>query len=310
MSRIHDALKKAEQERAQTGQSRVEASAPSAPEGAPSAFASAGDDLPAADLGSQSSVLTAAGIATAESLMTASASVDWKPDHRTMVFANGFSGGAGAEEFRTLRSHLGQVREKQPLQTVLVTSALPGEGKTFVAANLAHSIVQQKGRRVLLVDADLRLPQLHVCLGAPASPGLTDYLKNEADISSIIQRGIPENLFFIPGGALVNNPVELISSGRLKTLLHRLSPLFDWIILDSPPSVPLSDASLLAENCDGVLLVVRAGVTPFDMAQRASHLFADKHPLGVVLNRVPPHSSYSAYYYSGYYAASKNGNKG
>ncbi|HUY14162.1 MAG TPA: CpsD/CapB family tyrosine-protein kinase [Terriglobia bacterium] len=308
MSRIHDALKKAEQDRAQSTQSRVEAGAPGAPEDAP--LASTGVDLPGADLGSQGTVLTTAGAGTAESLMTSAAPMEWKPDRRTMVFTNGFSGSAGAEEFRTLRSHLTQLREKQPLQTVLVTSALPGEGKTFVAANLALSIAQQKGRRVLLLDADLRLPQLHVSLGAPANPGLTDYLKNEADLASIIQRGVPENLFFIPGGTLVSNPVELISSGRLKTLLHRLSPLFDWIILDSPPSVPLSDASLLAEHCDGVLLVVRAGVTPFDMAQRASHLFADKHPLGVVLNRVSPHSSYSAYYYSGYYSASKNGDKG
>ncbi len=310
MSRIHDALKKAEQERAKGTQAGVEMAATDALEAAP--LASGEENSQDAGLSATTAYQTAAVAqpGPAESLTTASTQVEWKPDHRTMVFSNGFSGGAGAEEFRTLRSHLTQLREKQPLQTLLVTSALPGEGKTFVAANLAQSIVQQKGRRVLLLDADLRLPQLHVSLGAPANPGLADYLKGEADLSSIIQRGVPENLFFIPGGALVNNPVELISSGRLKTLLHRLSPLFDWIILDSPPSVPLSDASLLAENCDGVLLVVRAGVTPFDMAQRASHSFADKHLLGVVLNRVHPQSSYSAYYYSGSYSSSKNGNKG
>ncbi|MGH9433630.1 MAG: CpsD/CapB family tyrosine-protein kinase [Terriglobia bacterium] len=298
MSRIHDALKKAEQERANSTQPGPEMAGTEAAEAAP---------LASSQVTPQTAAIAESG--AAESLMTAATQVEWKPDQRTMVFSNGFSGGSGTEEFRTLRSHLTQLREKQPLQTVLVTSPLPGEGKTFVAANLAHSIVQQKGRRVLLLDADLRLPQLHVSLGAPAHPGLADYLKGEADLAAIIQRGVPENLFFIPGGNLVTNPVELISSGRLKTLLHRLAPLFDWIILDSPPSVPLSDASLLAENCDGVLLVVRAGETPFDMAQRSCHLFADKHLLGVVLNRVPPQASYSAYYYAGYYAASKNGNK-
>ena len=310
MSRIHDALKKAEQERANSTQAGLGMNEAEPVAAAPAVSSEA--DLQAAGLGGQTALRTATvpEPGTAESLTAGSTAVEWKPDHRTMVFSNGFSGGPGTEEFRTLRSHLTQLREKQPLQTLLVTSALPGEGKTFVTANLAHSIVQQKGRRVLLMDADLRLPQLHISLGAPANPGLADYLKGEADLASIIQRGVPENLFFIPGGNLVTNPVELISNGRLKTLLHRLSPLFDWIILDSPPSVPLSDASLLAENCDGVLLVVRAGETPFDMAQKASHSFADKHLLGVVLNRVPPQSSYSAYYYSGYYSASKNGNKG
>jgi protein-tyrosine kinase len=308
MSRIHDALKKAEQERAQSSSPGIEAAGVEAAEGG--ASNASGTDAPAAAPGVRTALLASTELGSAESLAVAATQMDWKPDHRTMVFSNGFSGGAGAEEFRTLRSHLAQLREKRALQTVLVTSALPGEGKTFVAANLAHSIAQQKGRRVLLVDADLRLPQLHVNLGAPANPGLADYLKGDAELGSIMQRGAPENLFFIPGGNLVSNPVELISAGRLKTLLHRVSPLFDWIIFDSPPSVPLSDATLLAEYCDGVLLVVRAGETPFDMAQKASHLLAERHLLGVVLNRVAPHSSYSAYYYSGSYATSKNGNQG
>jgi protein-tyrosine kinase len=310
MSRIHDALKKAEQERVNLAQP-----GPEGTEFEPSKSASpvsGGAEVQIPDLAARAALRPsgAAESGAIESLMTAATQVEWRPDARTMVFTAAFNGGTGTEEFRTLRSHLAQLREKQPLQTVLVTSPLPGEGKTFVAANLAHSIVQQKGRRVLLLDADLRLPQLHVKLGAPGHPGLAEYLKGEAELGAIIQRGVPENLFFIPGGELVSNPIELISNGRLKTLLHRLAPLFDWIILDSPPSVPLSDASLLAEVSDGVLMVVRAGQTRFDMAQKSCRLFADKHLLGVVLNRVPPHSSYSSYYYSGYYAASKNGKKG
>ena len=95
----------------------------------------------------------------------------------------------------------------------------------------------------------------------------------------------------------MSNPMELIGNGRLKGLLHRLAPLFDWIVIDSPPCVPLSDASVLADLCDGVLMVVLAGKTPFDMAQKGGQQFREKRLLGVVLNHVPPQASYSAHYY-------------
>lgn len=221
----------------------------------------------------------------------------WRLDPRDVLFQNASDRTVGTEEFRTLRSRLYQIRERQPLQTLLVASALPGEGKTFVATNLAQAIIQQQARRVLLIDADLRLPRAHRALGASQGPGLSEYLRGEADEISIIQRGPKDNLFFIPGGKVLSNPVELIGNGRLRPLLNRMAPIFDWIIVDSPPAVPLSDASLIAEMCDGVLLVVKAGSTPFDMAQRARHEFHEKHVVGVVLNRVAPQSAYSAYYY-------------
>lgn len=222
----------------------------------------------------------------------------WTPDPRAVLFRAPESRRLGMEEFRTLRTRLLQMREKSPLQTILVTSVLPGEGKTFVAANLAEVFVQQRGRRVLLIDGDLRLSRLHVMLGAAAAPGLSEFLRGDAEASSIIQRGTPENLFFIPGGRSAPNPTELLGSGRLKSLLHRLAPLFDWIVIDSPPSAPLSDASLLADICDGVLMVVRSGKTPFDVAQKGSQQFRDKRLLGVVLNQVAPQAAYSAYYYN------------
>jgi Mrp family chromosome partitioning ATPase len=107
-------------------------------------------------------------------------------------------------------------------------------------------------------------------------------------------------LFFIPGGSLVTNPTELLANGRLKRLLDRVGTAFDWIILDSPPVVPVSDASILADVCDGVLLVLRAAATPVDMAQKAQLEFKNKPILGVVLNRVEPTASYGNYYYHGY----------
>jgi capsular exopolysaccharide synthesis family protein len=205
----------------------------------------------------------------------------------------------GAEEFRTLRSRLYQLRERQVLKKILVTSSLPKEGKSFVAANLAQVLVQQRGRRALLIDADLRAPGLHSALGAKSAPGLSDYLSGTADELAILQRGPMENLFFVPAGTMAPNPAELVTNGKLRGLLARFEPVFDWIIVDSPPVIPVSDASLMASWCDGVLLVARSNVTPADLARKARLEFAENQLLGVVLNGVEVDSSeyYSRYYY-------------
>jgi capsular exopolysaccharide synthesis family protein len=226
-----------------------------------------------------------------------------------MLFVNSHNHIQGTEEFRTLRSRLYQIRDRQPLRTLLIASVLPGEGKTFTTANLSQAIVRQHERRALVIDADLRRSQLHVYFGAPGTPGLTDYLSGEADEFSIIQRGPTDNLFFIPGGKLISNPAELLANGRMKILLDRLAPVFDWILVDSPPAVAVSDASLLADLCDGVLLVIQAAKTPFDAAQKAREEFRNKRLLGVVLNRVEPGEGYQACYYS-YYKSHPDSTKG
>jgi capsular exopolysaccharide synthesis family protein len=224
-----------------------------------------------------------------------------------MLFFGTDEHASGMEEFRTLRSRLYQTREKVALSKLLVTSALPKEGKSFTAANLAQVIVRQHGRRALLIDADLRNPQLHNLLGAEPGPGLSEYLRAENDEFSIIQRGSMENLFLIPAGRNSSNPVELLSNGRMKHLLNRLEPMFDWIIIDSPPAVPVSDAAILAKECDGVLLVVRSNSTPGDAARRARNEFAGHNIVGVVLNGITPDlSPYMQYYYSAY-APNANG---
>jgi capsular exopolysaccharide synthesis family protein len=292
MSRIHEALKKAEQERAMSQPTR---------EAAPSVL-----DAPL----EQAGVFTAAATMVApnpalpsspESLLSRCRQTNWTPDPKTMLFFSGEEHLAGMEEFRTLRSRLYQAREKQPLSKLLITSALPKEGKSFTASNLAQVIVRQRGRRVLLLDADLRNPQLHQCLGAEPGPGLCEYLRSEIDEFSIIQRGPMENLFLIPAGRNTGNPAELLANGRLKFLLSRLETMFDWIIVDSAPAVPVSDAALLANFCDGVLLVVRSNSTPIDAARKAKKEFAERNVVGVVLNGISPElSPYANYYYAAY----------
>ena len=142
------------------------------------------------------------------------------------------------------------------LKRILITST-PAEGKTFVAANLAQSFIRQENRRVLLIDSDLRASRLHLHVGASGKPGLSDYLRGDADEYQVTQVEKGGNLCLIPGGSEVPNPSELLHSERMKHLLERMSLIFDWIILDSPPALAVHDASILADMCDGVLLSSR-----------------------------------------------------
>jgi len=209
----------------------------------------------------------------------------WEPDHAANVFSPGVSAKA-AEQFRTLRSRLYQLRTSQQLKTLLVTSAIPGEGKTFVATSLGHAIARQAERRVLLIDADLRHSRMHVPLGAQRSPGLSDYLRGELNEVGVIQYSPDNNLCVIAGGSEVSNPSELLSNGRFAALLGRVAPLFEWVIVDSPPSVPVADASVLAEHCDALVLVVRARVTPAAVLQKGLQELQGRKIVGVVLNAV------------------------
>ncbi len=313
MSRIHEALKKAEQERAASTQPGLPIEAIDRGEASPSGFAADQPETIPAPHGTPPDVPRVEPEArfgaeiSSESLLAKCARHNWKPDTKNLLFVNGNSHAPGTEEFRKLRSNLYQIRNREDVRTILVTSAMPAEGKSFVTANLAQAFARQHERRALSIDADLRLSTLHSAFGAPASPGLSEYLRGQVDERAILQRGPSDNLFFIPAGASVTNPLELIGNGRLQQLLQRLAPMFDWILLDSPPILPVSDSSVMAEFCDGVLLVVRAKTTPFDLVQKAKKELADNRLLGVVLNAVEPHDTYgSYYYYSRYYGSSSD----
>jgi protein-tyrosine kinase len=302
MSRIHEALKKAEQERASTQGGTVPASFATTPVAEPPVYADESAPVISAPSAGTSNVMPAFGSPFGlDTLMARCVPMEWKPDLSTMIFMNGDDSARGTEEFRTLRSRLYTLREKMPLKTVLVTSALPKEGKSFTSANLAQVMVRQHGRRVLLIDADLRGPRLHLMLGTMPGPGLSDYLQGRNDEISIMQRGPMENLFFIPSGSGIEDPSELVANGRLKLLVQRVAPLFDWIIIDSPPAVPVSDASVLAKACDGVLMVVRSNTTPSDAARKARQEFPDEVLVGVVLNGTSTDAApYERYYYEAY----------
>ncbi len=254
MSRIHEALKKATQERAAIPAPDNDA--------LPAEVAPAAPDWSSSEPAVRSHLATGAGAPLAlpsgylrfDDLRARCAHPEWRLDPNVNVFFNEQLSPHAAEQFRTLRTRLDQLRSGQSLRTLLVTSALAGEGKTFVTNNLTQAIVNQPDRRVLVIDADLRCARLHLALGAPTGPGLADYLRGQADEMAIIQHGQAGNLCFIPAGNEVANPSELLSNGRLKKLLDHVTPVFDWVIMDSPPCVPVADASILAALCDGVLL--------------------------------------------------------
>lgn len=306
MSRIHEALKKAEQDRAaaQGGQTAV----PPARETWPvEAASTAVIEEPVVERKPRpvSAPIYAEPVGpqdpfSGELLDSRSIQREWKPDTKKMLFFGAEENPRWTEQFRTLRSRLYSLRDRMSLRSILVASANPQEGKSFVAANLAQCLARQQGQRVLLIDGDMRVPSLHTVLGTGSTPGLCDYLLGEGDEFSVIQRGPMENLFFIPSGRTVEHPAELVANGRLGILMERVGHLFEWVIIDSPPAVPVSDASQLANYSDGVLLVIRSNSTPYDTAQRAQREFQGKALVGVVLNGTMPDGAYARYAYDTY----------
>jgi protein-tyrosine kinase len=300
MSRIHEAVKKAELERAtqtiSTGPFHAPGTADEAARSVAPQAANAVDVLVP-----NATHLATNGPLGLEDLWSRCATPPWHPRPNMNVFSRPEITGDAAEQFRTLRSRLYQLRSIQQLRTILVTSAMVGDGKTFAVSNLAQSIVRQPGCRVLIIDGDLRASRLNFHLGAPMAPGLSDYLRGDMDELEVMQRGEEGSLFLIPGGSEASNPSELLSNGRLKALLERMAPLFDWIIVDSPPCVPVADARLLAGMCDGVLLVIRAGSTTLAGAQKASQELHGTNIVGVLLNSVEKDAfEYTSYYGSAY----------
>ena len=214
--------------------------------------------------------------------------------------------GRAVEQFRSLRSRMQEFRDLNTLKSILVSSGLPQEGKTFVAANLAVSFARHKASRVLLIDGDMRRSSLHHVLGCSPEPGLTDFLAGNASIQDVLQRPNPsesgllqhglDSITFIGAGKDSDKAADLSGNHRFGELIAAVSPLFDWIVVDSSPVNLVADGVNLSRACDGVLLVARAGVTKFEVAQRALTELKASTILGFVLNAVVKPSSSGGYY--------------
>jgi capsular exopolysaccharide synthesis family protein len=299
MSRIHEALKKASQSPAgshgllpdvdeiiTTGaeMQNMEVSTP----------ATSAETLMPSDM------LPSSDAALAHALFANCVRGTWPQGREALVFLSEDSVLAGKEQFRTLRSRLYQMRSEGELKIIAVSSAIPGEGKSFVSTNLAHAFAMQSGRKVLLIDADLRrIGGLSGVLQSPSSPGLVQYLQGKHGLEGLIHTGSIERLYFIPSGERVAQTGELVGDPKFVTLLEKVRPLFDWIIIDTPPVLPTADARVIADMSDGVLLVVNSSGTPSFLAKRAAQEFRRESLLGVVLNRAadPTAARYPGYGY-------------
>jgi len=190
----------------------------------------------------------------------------------------------GAEKFRFLGVRLRQLQQTRPLKKLLITSTIPEEGKSTVAANLAAILARRQQPKVLLLEGDLRRPSLSAQFGLGKLPGLSEWLQGEARPIQHIYRLEGPNLWLLPAGKPPENPLELMQSGRLSELLNQLSGWFDWIVIDSPPILPLADTSVWARLADGILLVTREGTTKKRMLQRGLQALEHAKLLGAVVN--------------------------
>jgi len=274
MSRLYEALQRADQERRNTP----------APEAFPVVEPLAVSDFdepqpPTADIAAEQIAYHA-----------------WTPSSAS--FPTLADRGKGVEQFRSLRSRIYQARYEAPLKTILISSGMPSEGKSFIAANLAMNLARNTVNNILLIDGDLRRPTLHSLLGAPNTPGLSEYLEGKAELGEILQRdsspipsqdssvGNTSSLTFIPAGKCGDNSSELVANHRIDELIAAVSPHYDWILIDSPPVLAVTDAVELAHAADAVLLIARGARTPFDVAQRTQAAFTNSRILGFVLNDV------------------------
>jgi len=205
-----------------------------------------------------------------------------------------------AEEFRTLRTRLNHLQTLQPLHTVVITSPSPAEGKTFTAVNLALAQSHLAESSVLLGDFDLRRPIIHNLFQIDRAPGLSDFLTGQCTFSQALRRIEGMNLYLLPAGSPVKNPLELLNTRQVKALFEELPRAFNWAIFDTPPLLFSADANLMSTLADGTILVVKIGATTFDNVTRAIQSLCENNVLGIVANGARASELYSkyTYYYS------------
>jgi capsular exopolysaccharide synthesis family protein len=207
-----------------------------------------------------------------------------KPGAQARLTALTDSRGLAADKFSSLAARLRQLQSQRSLKTVLVTSSGSGEGKSFVAANLAVTLARDGKQKVGLLEGDLREPSFGKMFGFNGLKGLSDYVQGNGAMTDFVYRVQSLPLWIIPAGTATGSPAELLQTDRLAGLLSRDVDWFDWVVIDSPPLVPWSDSNLWSTRADGTLLVVRKEVTSKKLLQSALENIESGKLLGVVLN--------------------------
>jgi receptor protein-tyrosine kinase len=289
MSRVHDALRRAEQaglfnQRPAPGQMP-----PARPDAAPAAESIIG-------------TITAPEPVELPAMLKNVREVPFRPLPDAHLIDAAKPHEAPSEEFRTLRTRLNHMQTQQPIHSVVVTSPSPAEGKSFTAVNLALAESHLAGNLTLLADFDFRRPIIHNLFQIDRTPGITDFLLGKASLEQCISKIAGTNLYVLPAGEAVINPLELLNLREVKDLLDRLPTIFNWVILDSPPLLFAADANLLGTLCHGTVLVVRIGSTTIDSVTRAMQSLCQNNVLGIAVNGARRGELYSKYtYYHSYY---------
>lgn len=208
--------------------------------------------------------------------------------------------GPGADRFRHLRWHLGELQKHKRLRSVLITSALPQDGKSTITLNLATALAESKKQSVLVIEGDLQCSGLSRHLGLDPSPGLAACLESRLNPFAAVRRLEPLGWYVLPAGRTDKNVAQLLQSEALAVTMQTLSVCFDWVLVDSPPVTPLTDALVFQKHVDATLLVVRAGITPLTHVENAIALLGREHVLGVLLNGVEDVERLYSKYYSQY----------
>jgi protein-tyrosine kinase len=207
------------------------------------------------------------------------------------------------EQYRLLRSKLSLMQKDQGIKVLLVTSSVPGEGKTFTACALACVLALEPGKRVLLIDCDLRRPRVCAEFGliqVEPAHGLSQVLRGELRIDEALFKANDGNLYLLPAGPEPQNPAELLSSPHLERSIDSISVSFDWVIIDAPPVLAMADVSVIAPLCDGILLVIHMENTPTKVITQSIQRVGQDRVLGLILNRVRQIKG-SHYYYNYYH---------
>jgi capsular exopolysaccharide synthesis family protein len=204
------------------------------------------------------------------------------------------------EEYRSLRTHVLHKSQKQKLQSIVVASVSPSEGKSVTTLNLSWLLAQTDGVRALVIDSDLRMPSLTDYLGIETDKGLSEILAGKANLKDSIIRLEPSGLHLLPGGEARSDVAELISGPKFKEILREAKQMFDYVIIDAPPLGIFTDANVLINHADGALLVVRANKTRYNVVDRVLETIPRERMLGVILNQSEDVLDESQYNY-GYY---------
>jgi capsular exopolysaccharide synthesis family protein len=205
-----------------------------------------------------------------------------------------------SEQYRTIRTNVQFSTVDEEVKTLMVTSAGPGDGKSTTAANLAVVFAQQ-GKKVLLVDSDMRKPTAHYTFNMSNVYGLTSVLTKQITLINAVEESQENNLFILTSGPIPPNPAELLSSKAMEQFFRDAEEFFDLIVFDTPPLLAVTDAQILANRCEGSILVVSSGKTENEQAVKAKEILdaAQSKLLGVVLNNKKIENSNYYYYYGG-----------